>query len=487
MWLTTYVLHGVGGIVPRQRTETSRMTRAGRIEGNLIEYPLFQFERGKKTVQTFAYEDPQIPGVRRHFTVTNGFGIGGALAQDCLVALMLLREEQQSRDVHFYVKEVARMLYGPHARQKKRYQIRKTLKRLAHTVLEFEDAFFDAQDGEYITTKIKPLFDESTLYQHRRGKNHMDARQENVFRLSAVIENNIAGRYFNYVVFEEYRKLPSGLPRRLFLYLTKKSNGGRRKSFTIGVRKLYDRLPITNKKPSRRFDCLEKTAKALAKIGITHRYKCDTVTFVFPDRVRKSIETAAEGSAPLRDFVLRFYNTLGVETVSERRMTAGLRVLREVGTEAHVDPATLGKIVDWVLERRNTKFTGLHTINILRAVWDQALSDIRKAEKIRERQEAAAQAARAEKEKEEATKRAAAERTATQRLALSEEEAAGLHREAERLLDSDPRYGFTRSMLAENGTVLGHARDDWLRSIEDEILNEGAASGLVASTADAPP
>lgn len=456
-----------------QNADATRRAKSGRVEGNLIEYPIFHFHRGRRTAMSFVYEDDS-RGVRRQFTVTNGLGLPGALAQDCLVALMLLREEQQSSSIHFYVSEVARLVFGSACNQKRKQLVKAALRRLAFTVLEFEEAFFDQDDGEYITTRIKPLFEESTLYAHRLGKNHMDARQENLFRLSEAIEKNIAASYFNYVVFEEYRKLPSGLPRRLFLYLTKKSNGGRRNSFTIRVRKLYDRLPITNKQPSRRFDCLEKTATAIERIGITHRYSGDTITFVFPDRVRKTIETAFEGSSLLRELIQRFYSTLGVETVSDRRMSAGLRVLREIGTEAQVDPATLGKIVDWVLERREAKFKGLHSINILKAVWDQALSDIRKRENAAAKDVAQKENARAADHAAVAQAEAKKAHVAMMRASLSEGAALELRAEATRRFETEPRLAFTRGMFSQSKTVCGMTLEEHVELLEDQVLLERA-------------
>jgi hypothetical protein len=446
----------------------------------------------------FTYEDYKDPNLLRSFRVTNGDGLPGALCQDCFVALLVLREQQGAPDVHFYVREITRLIFGSPRGRSKRLRVKLSLQRLATTVLVFTDSFYEGSGREYISTKIEALFPTARIYEHRHGKNHMDARQENVFRLSDLVEKNLAGRYFNYVDFEDYKQIRSGVPRRLFLYLTKKADGWRKKDFTIHVEKLYSRIPITAQKAAARFECLAKAAKDIEKVGIAHRFNDDKITFRFEERRRRLdnrrqtsaakktpslVEAPATPQPPesttpqlsMRDLVEYFYRGIKVDRVSARRMSEGLEVLRRVQAESGADIPTMKRMIDWVLERRE-KFKGLHSIKILEAVWDQALADIQRQQKAEAQ---AAEQARKTRGAEQAIAQAASQRRdglAAMRVGLSDAERAALRLEAEQRFEADPRLGFAREMFRESEKVGGMTRDEHIGMIEDGILEEQAST-----------
>jgi hypothetical protein len=331
----------------------------------------------------------------------------------------------------------------------------------------------------------------------------MDARRENVFRLSELLEKNLTGRYFSYVDFDDYKKIRSGIPRRLFLYLTKKSDGWRKREFTIHVEKLYSRIPITGKKAADRFECLAKAAREIENVGIGHRFSEDKITFRFVDRHRQLEErrrTASASRTPpaepaatpqpapaprpdgpttpelsMRDLVDHFYRGIKVERVSDRRMSSGLEVLRRVQAESGMDLPTVKRVIDWVLARRE-KLRGLHSIKILEAMWDQALADIQGRQKDEAR---AAEQARKVRDAEQAAEQATSqkrERLAAMRAELSDAERAALRLEAEHQFQADPRLAFTRDMFRESEIVCGMSREDHIEVIEDHILEEQALS-----------
>lgn len=452
-----------------------------KIEGNLLEYPLFHFgDRSKPSKMTFVFED-EINGQRvcRRITVGNFEGLPGALAQDCLVALLMLREVQDGQDIHFYNREVTRLVFGSDRSMRRQQLVKNNLKLLAKTIIEFQDSFFDKETDKYITTKIRPIFEKADLYEHHKGDNRMAARDHNVFRLCDLLQQNINASYFNWVYFENYRRLKSGLPRRLFLYLTKKSNGGRRRDFVIRLEKLYPRLPITSQRPSERFEVLERAAKDLEKVGITYRYdNAGKITFFFPEKLRQVVEAPRVDGKALEDLVVRFYQGVGSPIVSDRRKREGVELLRGIQAEAGVGAERLGQIIQWVLDRRDTKFKGLHSIQVLSKAWDQALSAITREEARRTNAEVRA----SELEVQKAFAKNREGELAVLRTALSVEDLSRIHKEAERRFVDERKYCFARNRLEtlQNEAQRDRVRGWTIKLIEDAIIRERAEASAKA-------
>jgi hypothetical protein len=386
-------------------------------------------------------------------------------------------EEDADRDVHFFVRDAARLVFGDRraASMRLRQLVKSNLERLATTMIKFKDSFFDKAKSEYISTKILPLFHSAQLYEHRPGKNQMEAWKENVFRLGDLFEKNIDARYFNWIYFEKYRALKPGLARRLFLYLTKKSDGGRRHEFTIGVEKLYPRLPITGNRPSKRFDCVSEAAKDLEKIGITHKFtNTGLVTFFFPAKMQKILEAPRVDVKALENHVVRFYRTIGVERISKAHLAEGVKVLANVQAEAGVGAEKVGEIVDWILARRETKFKGLHSIRVLEKAWDQAHSAITREEKKRARAAEENTASRAAADTFAEREKKCAQEIAEMRSKLSAEDLSQLRREAELRFTQDRKYVFCGQDLVrvQDEAERSRRREQYLTVIEDEVLRE---------------
>jgi hypothetical protein len=328
-------------------------------------------------------------------------------------------------------------------------------------------------------TDIMALFPRARLYEHRSGKNQMEAWKENVFQLGELFEKNIDAKYFNWVLFENYKKLKSGLPRRLFLYLTKKSDGGRRREFPIRVEKLYPRLPITSKRANDRYEVLASAAKDLEKVGITHKFN-DTgvVTFFFPAKMKKILEAPRVDRKALEDLVVRFYSAIGTEQLSASRREDGVKVLAHVQAEAGVGAEKLGVIVEWVLARRETKFKGLHSIRVLEKAWDQAHSAISREEKKRARAAEEKTVAHAAADTAAELEKKRVRELAELRSKISAEDLAELRREAERRFTQDRKYLFCGQDLARVQDEREHARrrESFLATIEAEILRDRAGT-----------
>lgn len=471
-----------------QHSNTRHSQQSCKLEGNLTEYPLFFFERTqRKTKESYVFEEKQTDGrvVRRTFTVLNGAGLPGALAQDCLVALMVVRESVGKRDVQFYIIQIATLLFGKHRAKSMRIRqlVKKNLELLATTMVKFEDAFLDKEKGDYITTKILPLFHGAQLYEHRPDKNRREAWKENVFRLGDLFEKNLGAKYFNRILLDTYKKLPSGLPRRLFLYLTKKSNGGRARQWppegSANLEKLYNRLPITAKRASDRFETFKRAVDGLKTVGISYKFNNQGgIQFFFPPKFTKSVEAPAAAATGVDELVKRFYReALGDEQVSDVRLKKGREVLAAIQKEGGFGPDRMGKIVDWVLAQRGRKYKKpIYSIAFLLEVWGDAATAIGKEEKTKAAAEAKAredlEVARDRKEREEEQKRFYADRIAK----LSPAERADLRREAEQRAAQDRKYFFAADTIArtKDETKRAEKREQFLVMIERDILQERA-------------
>lgn len=441
-----------------------------KVEGNLIEYPLFYF--GKAVLPKQTYEFTETKGekkIHRKFTVSNGSGIPGALGQDCLIALLILNEEQKEGSIHFFIQEIGRILFGKKKGRSRtaRRLVKQNLQRLAHTMVDFEDSFRTAE-GEYVTQEIGPLFAGASLYTHRAKNNTLLAWKENLFRLGDNFQKNIEGRYFNWIN-HNYWKVKSGIPRRLFLYLTKKSNGGKRPAFTISLDKLYPRIPISSPYPGRRFEYLARACKELKKVGITHKFGKGIIEFFFPQELKKEVKAEKISVPKLERLVEKFYGALGINVLSHKRRTEGVEILRRIQKEERrISSARMEQIIGWILERRGTDFRKLHSIRIVEQVWDQALSFLENSERAK-------RGAQTRKENQKAKSARDSDRKMRidkVRAALSSSEQRRIQKDAEKRLHSERRFAFTLSAIErEKNPVLRKERlGGVLRSIEEEIL-----------------
>lgn len=170
--------------------------------------------------------------------------------------------------------------------------------------------------------------------------------------------------------------------------------------------------------------------------------------------------------AELGEIVRRFYRQVGVERLSEARVREGIEVLERIQEEAGVDVPTLNRIVDWVLEHREKKFPGLHSIKVLAKAWDQALSSIERRENAKE----AAERDRKVAEELEARRRDEdAERIAAARAALGADERAALRREAEAAVARNLFMAEHLKKIADEGERAAF-RESNIQFMEERIL-----------------
>jgi hypothetical protein len=179
-------------------------------------------------------------------------------------------------------------------------------------------------------------------------------------------------------------------------------------------------------------------------------------------------KAASTGTDDLGEIVRRFYCEIGVGRMSDGRVREGVQVLERIQQEAGVDVPTLNRMVDWVLQHREKKFPGLHSIKVLAKAWDQALSSI---ERSVDQKNAAERESKAAEEREERRKKETADRLAAERAALTDQERAALRREAEETAAKNPFLAAHLERIEDEGE-----REAWLEShiqlAEGEILLE---------------
>jgi hypothetical protein len=213
----------------------------------------------------------------------------------------------------------------------------------------------------------------------------------------------------------------------------------------------------------------------LAKVGITYRYdNAGKITFFFPEKLRQAVEAPRVDTKALENLVVRFYQGLGSQIVSDHRKREGVELLRGIQAEAAVGGERLGEIIQWVLDRRDTKFKGLHSIQVLSKAWDQALSAITREETKKTKAEVRA----SELEVQEAFSKKREEDLALLRTMLSVEDLSQIRKEAERRFVDERKYYFARNRLETLQDEAQRERErGWtIKLIEDAIIRERAAS-----------
>ena len=177
-------------------------------------------------------------------------------------------------------------------------------------------------------------------------------------------------------------------------------------------------------------------------------------------------EISPHTDAAFGEIVRRFYRELGVERLSKVRLREGVEVLEGVQKESGADNPTLNQIIDVLLEQRDKKFAGLHSIKVLTKSWDQILSSIERSQKAKELGERERKAA---EERETRKRTEEAEAIAAARLSLGADEKGALRREAEEAMARNPFFDEPLKSV-EDESERAALRESTIQFIEDRIL-----------------
>jgi len=341
------------------------------MEGNLLEYPIFSMERRKvsRTTDEYIWREKDVSGrviCERKFKINCVYGIPNAFDMNVFNGIMSIYAKKKGiykrNEVHFTIYEMIKEMNLPLHHGGIVKQVKESLKCMANTTLNFENAFFKEKEK---TTVIVHLLVRIEVYEKRKGN-----RQINMIKvvLDDELVSSIERKYFKLIDFSVYNSLPSGLPRRLYEYLEKKKY--RKNQFEIGIRKLAKRIPLKTSKISQLKELLKRANNELKEKGIIDKWKYDKGKVVYYFRKSERFKAVEDNLFYLENLAATFYQGLGQEKVPEVLRREGMIVLQDLIDEGYTKE-DIAFALGWAVD--NIK--DVHSIRIIPKVIGQALGD----------------------------------------------------------------------------------------------------------------
>ena len=148
-----------------------------------------------------------------------------------------------------------------------------SLKKLAQARYELTRCFFTPMDGKEKDYTYFSLFSSASLFEYEKGSSKRTSESYLIF--PEILRKNLKANYYQFLDMAWYRKLPEGLPRRLYEYLGKRRYHNINGRFTISEEILCRWLPIKEPHTTNRRKRLARISQALVKEGFLSEYKFD--------------------------------------------------------------------------------------------------------------------------------------------------------------------------------------------------------------------
>ncbi len=365
------------------------------MEGNFLEYPIFSMERirADKTIEEYIWKKKDAVGkvvVEQKLRVECARGIPNFYDMNVFNGIMRIYVKKsglyKKNEIHFTIYELIKEMNLPAHHGGIVKEVRESLKRMANTTLNFENAFY--QEKERIT-KIVHLIVRIEIYEKQKGD-----RLINMVKvvLDDELVSSIEKKYFNLIDFDVYKSLPSGLPRRLYEYLEKKKY--RKDQFEIGIRKLAGRIPLKTKKISQLKELLEKANKELKQKEIIDDWEFKKSNIIYRFKKSERFKRIEKDLFHLETLVRTFYEGIDQTRISGELLREGMTVLQSLLDEGYTKEEieySLGWAVDNIKE--------IHSIRIIPKVIGQALGD-KESKRLVEEREKAEQQKRADEDRQ---------------------------------------------------------------------------------------
>jgi plasmid replication initiation protein len=248
-------------------------------EGNFEEHPYFRVgDRNAGTgVMTYENELRTRDGhvLRQSWTVraVHGRGLPGRFDQDVYVALLQMIDDKGLPGdgwLSFSLYELVELMGRKHSGRDYK-QVRESLRRLATTSIESDNAFYHRGRKEYISDTFS-LLSEVKLSEYEDSQGERTDR--NRVLLSQYFVDSYKANYLKNIDVEFYWSLSSPIAKRLYRLVDKKRNG--RRLWEAELFSLKDRIPLSDYKYASKIK--EKLAPAHAELiekdflkGITYR------------------------------------------------------------------------------------------------------------------------------------------------------------------------------------------------------------------------
>jgi hypothetical protein len=236
-------------------------------EGNFEEHPYFRVGDRNAGTGILTYEnelrtrDGHI--LRQSWTVraAHGRGLPGRFDQDVYVALLQMIDDKGLPEdgwLSFSLYELVELMGRKHSGRDYR-QVRESLRRLAMTSIESDNAFYHRGWKEYISDTFS-LLSEVKLSEYDDPQGERTDR--NRVLLSRYFVDSYKANYLKNIDVEFYWSLASPIAKRLYRLVDKKRNG--RRLWEAELFSLKDRIPLSDYKYASKIK--EKLAPAHAEL-----------------------------------------------------------------------------------------------------------------------------------------------------------------------------------------------------------------------------
>jgi hypothetical protein len=220
-------------------------------EGNFEEHPYFRVGDRNASTGVLTYEnelrtrDGHV--LRQSWTVraAHGRGLPGRFDQDVYVALLQMIDDKglpENGWLSFSLYELVELMGRKHSGRDYR-QVRESLRRLATTSIESENAFYHRGRKEYISDTFS-LLSEVKLSEYEDSKKERTDR--NRVLLSQYFVDSYKANYLKNIDVGFYWSLSSPIAKRLYRLVDKKRNG--RRIWEANLFSLKDRIPLSDYK-----------------------------------------------------------------------------------------------------------------------------------------------------------------------------------------------------------------------------------------------
>jgi plasmid replication initiation protein len=277
-----------GGVVEKVKERGEQAKGLVLAEGNFEEHPYFRVgDRNAGTgVMTYENELRTRDGhvLRQSWTVraAHGRGLPGRFDQDVYVALLQMIDDKGLPEdgwLSFSLYELVELMGRKHSGRDYR-QVRESLRRLATTSIESDNAFYHRGRKEYISDTFS-LLSEVKLSEYEDPK--VERTDRNRVLLSQYFVDSYKANYLKNIDVEFYWSLASPIAKRLYRLVDKKRNG--RRLWEAELFLLKDRIPLSDYKYASKIK--EKLDPAHEELrhkgfleGVTYRKTADSAHLV---------------------------------------------------------------------------------------------------------------------------------------------------------------------------------------------------------------
>jgi len=241
---------------------------------SLEEFPLFRLS---DTADDSAISYPTDDGGRWRVLASPGDRLPGTFDQDVYVEVMRrFHEANEPSDgaisftLHAFLRSMGRQADG-----RTYEQLRSSLTRLEHTVLQSEQSYFDSASASLTDASFTLL---SSVMIERRRSSERDqlalfptvvAAEPGEARvvISPLVRQNVAARHVTPLNLARYLSLPSPVGRRLYR-LIEVARARDMLAWRIGLDRLREQLPLTQRYPSHLQRVLQPAHDMLKQSGV---------------------------------------------------------------------------------------------------------------------------------------------------------------------------------------------------------------------------